>query len=814
MLVRRITENLGRLSEHVTIGFIRLQSSALPKGSSSPLIRDHIRQAQVDTVVALIPALFAGYAVTAALMLAVDVTMVRPRAVTVVWAMSLFILIGFSALRLIRFKALQADHLTVERPDVATSGRIVLYSLVYASFWSLPLIYMLQDAPPEQAGFIAAVVTGVTAAGAIVFYTAPLAVLILTLIPALSGASALYLYDHLLWAHYGLAAVMFLSLIYLATGRHAILFLNDFLRRQDAFAERTAITRLLGDSLHDSGPFLWRCDDALLMRETSEGLLRLFGCPDDQIIGRPVMALFAHASFTPITAQDAKTFALLDGPADALPVRADFMLTVGTGAASRTVQIYVRKTLTENGVLVGIDGFARDITDEHAAQKRARFLADHDPMTGLLNTQSFRSRSAGKLAQFNAAGSKDLALMFFIDSDNLKSVNDTYGHFAGDRLICVLAERLRSFIGTTGLAARKGGDEFLVCLTNIAPSRVETVTSALHANLSRPFTYEGLTLEMSCSIGLAVAPAGEADSTVLTLNADRALYVAKSNGRGRIEQYSAELGAAMAFERRLSADLPEAIRRGDLRFEYQPVVNISTGEICACEALVRWDHPELGVVPATRLVEIARNINAVRAISDLVLATGLREAAAWPEKTRLCVNLVAHEMAEADCFDRIRHALELSSIPPTRLSVEITENEILEHSEQVMSNLTRLRALGVRILVDDFGAGYSSLSYLPKYPCDAIKIDRSLITNCATTDVGPPLLHAIAKLARVMGIDAVAEGVESPADLAIVRQAGLRMAQGFYFHRPMTSEALTALFAQPPHLPQPDTPPQAAIVAE
>lgn len=778
---------LGAMADIVALRLLRLNQPDLARQPLGPEVKARLFTLQTDAICRALPGFLALVALVTMAALAVDIRFHGMRLPSMIWAGAGIFGLGLGIGRCRYWQRPRNRHMR------RMGGIALLAAMAAGLFLTLgPLWVMRLHMIPGAAGYVITALTVVAAIGANMLGAVLLAGLSFAATIGIGLIAALP--PDLIWLSLPLA-LGFLALLAHALVVNATILLGEIMRRDEAVAQRDDIATLLGDYEAASLIWYWRCDENLVLREISPGLIAALGL--GQLAERmPLRGLLGRAGARANKPGDAQILAALArAPAD-LPNQIELDLRIRAETADeRIFTFFLRKTVNAQGEMTGMQGFARDITEEYHAKENALYLATHDMMTGFLNSGAFHQELAEQLAAFNASGATGLAVFLFIDADNLKTVNDTHGHMAGDALIATLAARLRHEIGPDALAARKGGDEFLVAILDVAPDTLDRLAARILHAVCANFTHEGKVLELSCSMGVSHAPAGTADMARLELEADRALYFAKDKGRGRIEHYNAALGRSLVAERRIASDLPAAIRDRHLTCVFQPIIDLATGRISACEALVRWDHPDLGPVAPEQVIAAARLIHCTGALGALMLHNALAAVRDWPAGVMVTVNAMAQELAERDFCNTVLAALQQAKVSPERLGIEITESELLENSPHVIRNLTRLRAAGVSIAVDDFGAGYSSLNYLPQYPNDVIKIDRSLVANAAASDSGPTILNAVATLARALHLRTVAEGVETRAELDLVHAAGIQMVQGFYFHRPMRPDELQALFA-------------------
>jgi diguanylate cyclase (GGDEF)-like protein len=442
----------------------------------------------------------------------------------------------------------------------------------------------------------------------------------------------------------------------------------------------------------------------------------------------------------------------------------------------------------------GIVGNCRDITDAREFQQRLHHQASHDTLTGLANRGLFATRLTDAL-RGAVSRSVSVALM---DLNDFKSVNDTLGHAAGDQLLVAAAERLRRSVRAGDTVARLGGDEFAVLLADANDGEVDNVVARIIAAFSEPVDVGGSDLHMAASIGIAVND-GPVSASELQRRADVAMYAAKADrdrGGTRHTRYAADMEAPLAWRTRLEYDLRDAIDTGQLRLAYQPVVQIGDGRLLGTEALVRWDHPDLGTVMPNQFIPIAERTGLIVDVGRWVLREACRQAAVWLERhgdraAGVSVNVSAGQLREPDFAGEVLATLAATRLEPARLTLELTETAALGGGSSV-DNLDRLRSTGVRIALDDFGTGQSSLSVLQGFTVDELKLDRSF-TETLEGDGRPAVCAAVIQVGTALGLDVVAEGVESAAQARRLVELGYSRAQGYHYGRPMAPADLEAV---------------------
>jgi diguanylate cyclase (GGDEF)-like protein/PAS domain S-box-containing protein len=434
-----------------------------------------------------------------------------------------------------------------------------------------------------------------------------------------------------------------------------------------------------------------------------------------------------------------------------------------------------------------------DISERRQAEARIRFMAHHDALTGLPNRLLFRERMEAALERIRRPS--DAVAVLCLDLDYFKDVNDTLGHPAGDALLEAVAGRLRNRIRTGDLVARLGGDEFAILqFSEDQPADAQSLAQRILEALRQPYDIEGQPAIVSVSIGIAIASESGVSADMLLKCADLALYRAKADGRGTYRFFEARMDAEIQARRAIELDLREALERSELEVFYQPLFELRRQKVSGFEALLRWRHPERGMVPPTQFIPIAEDLRLINPIGEWVLRRACDDAASWPDHVKVAVNLSPMQFRTEDLVPAVERALARSGLPAHRLEVEITESALLQNNEKVLSTLHQLRAIGVQIALDDFGTGYSSLSYLRSFPFDKIKIDQSFVREIGSRPDCLAIVTSIASLARQLGMSTIAEGVETAEQLAEIQAAGCDEVQGYYFDRPKPLAATLAWF--------------------
>ncbi len=445
-----------------------------------------------------------------------------------------------------------------------------------------------------------------------------------------------------------------------------------------------------------------------------------------------------------------------------------------------------------------------EVTSRRADEAQAIERAMRDPLTGLPSRPLFEKRVLAALGGEPDGAPPDAALpnsggpaLMMIDLDRFKAVNDTLGHPVGDAVLRVVAKRLQSVVRPADVLARLGGDEFAL-LTLAVPERDDLgrMAARIVDTLGRPYLIDGHLINIGASIGLAVAPDDGADYAQLLRSADLALYHAKQSGRGTFSFFKPEMDRRARARRALEIDLRRAMALREFELHYQPQIDLDTSSVVGFEALLRWRHPERGLVSPADFIPLAEEIGLIVPLGDWVMREACCEAMRWPAAVSVAVNVSSHQFGDtARLVDMIARSLELSGLPGRRLEIEITESVLLREDQLVLETLHRLRDMEVRVAMDDFGTGYSSLSQLHSFPFDKIKIDRSFVKDRGDVVSQNAIIRAITALGLSLGISTIAEGVETSDQLRRIRAEGCTSVQGYLFSKPVPAHEVAGVLA-------------------
>ena len=443
----------------------------------------------------------------------------------------------------------------------------------------------------------------------------------------------------------------------------------------------------------------------------------------------------------------------------------------------------------------------RMILQLNSAREKARHLATHDQLTGLANRALFHDRLSQALA--SASRSRQRLAVLFVDLDGFKTINDTLGHAVGDGLLRSISRRIAASLREADTAARLGGDEFAVLLTNLSNELdAATVAKKLLVELAEPIHFRSQFTAIRCSIGISTFPRDTQDAEELIKKADTAMYHAKDAGGSRFEFYTEDMNAALQRRIALEERLRTALDDGGFLLHYQPQFDLTRGRIIGAEALLRWQHPELGLVSPAHFLPIAEETGLIVPIGDWILRTACKQMATWNREgyrgLRISVNVSSQQFLEPDFADVVQAALEQSGLPPVSLELEITESSLLRDVNVTVDTLRALKDLGVRLAIDDFGTGYSALAYLKRLPIDVLKIDQSFVRTLTTDPADATITETIVQLAAGLNLTTIAEGVETAEQLLLLGSYGCKRMQGFLFGKPVPPETFRTWLDDPP----------------
>ncbi len=668
-----------------------------------------------------------------------------------------------------------------QRP--ARVGRnLLLRSLWHASalaaVWLAVPFAVAGALDPGQRPLLTAILTALIAGGGFVLCPLPLAAIAHVVLLGLGTGLALW------WRAGSDITVLAAFVAYTATvvvavllgARRATAALRD---AREARHQGHLVTLLLRDFESQSADVLWETDAAGGLVRTSAKLLAVMGADAAEAAAQPLLAwLESHAD------GEAGRHAVhqLRVALDAGKAFRNLEIAVRVGGETRWWSMAARPLVDDTGADQGWRGVLADITVEHQVYARLEHLALFDSLTGLANRMQLRDRL--HLAIEHAL-QRPTALLC-LDMDNFKWVNDSFGHGTGDQVLREAGARLQSLVRAKDLVARAGGDEFAVLLDDVKnPADVQRLGQRIVDEVHRAFFIAGKAVRTGVSVGVVMLPEHGGTVDEVLANADLALGAAKAAGRGRCELFHADMGERLRLRIALERDLRDAIARKELTLHWQPQVDTRAWRISGCEALLRWQHPRLGMVPPLQFIPIAEETGLIVEIGEWVLQEACRVGARELPGLTINVNVSPMQIVREDFPQAVRRALDAARLDPHRLEIEITESLFIDASPKALKNLEALRQLGVRVALDDFGTGYSSLAYLRQFPFDTLKIDRAFVRELVTQRDARAIVKSIMDLARALGMSTVAEGVEEPAQYELLCRADCEYVQGYLIARPM-----------------------------
>ncbi len=566
-----------------------------------------------------------------------------------------------------------------------------------------------------------------------------------------------------------------------AIARAVAVFNESGLARQSAEEKLHASERQLMVIAENAPSIIWMVDTASVITYANRGMP---GRTREEVVGSAVVEWVCGEH------QDRVTQALRAVFTAGRSGRCEFKGVAPAGGqpwySVRTAPVF------EERRIIGAVVIINDETDRRAAEAQVAFLAHHDGLTDLPNRVLGKRHFDEVIAAAERSGGK--AALLFFDLDNFKRVNDSLGHAAGDDLLKAVAGRLVDCVGEGNLVMRLGGDEFMILLADIRD--VEDVSAAATRILQRlhpPFDIAGEMLSTSASLGLVVYPEDGRSFDELFRKADTAARFAKDAGRNTYRFFTEQMNANADEYLRIRTALRQALEKGEFVLHYQPQIAVESGRVIGAEALIRWNHPDLGLLAPVRFITIAEDSGLIVPIGDWVLGEACRQCAAWQAeglpRITIAVNLSAVQFKRGDLLEVVTRALRQSAVDPTCLELEMTESALVKDSATVMKTVERLKSLGVTFSIDDFGTGYSSLAYLKQFKVDKLKIDQSFVRDITHSASDAAIVSAIVALARALGLKTIAEGIESREVLDCLRACGCDEAQGYYLGRPMPAEA-------------------------
>ncbi|HXG81588.1 MAG TPA: EAL domain-containing protein [Sphingomicrobium sp.] len=742
-----------------------------------------VRQSQIDALIRLVPA-------TGALqVLAAAVIVIGLRDTTDNFQLGLWfgvaMLLCFS--RSVRAVRLRVDPEYAEQCPSSTV-RICVQIALLASLWLIPPLLWFDAAEPSQKILLCVIMAALVSTGSVTLVSLPQAAAIYVAILSVGCTSLAMKVGSAPMVGLVIAYAAMLVTNVVSTARQFIAHSRDRIELR----EQGEIIKLLRELEATGSGGLWELDGDLRIAKMSPELLAEMRLSEEQVIGIHYKKFLDPGG--QIAAVSSGMRSLFEDLDSGTPFRDRAIMSADR---ARWWSISAKPIHDEKGELAGWRGVASDITEARLHGSDAVRAARTDPLTGLANRLLVRELL--EEAVMRQWDSESGCALLLVDLDRFKLVNDTLGHAIGDQLLVEVGRRLERAVGEGGRVGRIGGDEFAVVWSEgCDEGRLAAVSEKIVADLSKSFSIGAATLHVGATIGIAICPRDGLLEEQLMRCADLALYRAKEAGRGGHAFFERYMFDEAEDHRLLEQDVRQALAGDGLSLAYQPIIDASSGEVVAREALLRWRHPVRGDIPPDQFIPIIEDAGLIHQIGDWVIREACARAVGWPSSMRVAVNISAAQLTGTGLARTVLGALASTRLEPSRLELEVTESVFLGDDAATLASLERLRSLGVRLVLDDFGKGYSSFGYLSRARFAKIKIDQSFVRGAADGAKDcVAIVHAILALARGLGVETTAEGVETEAQAEVMRQLGCGQLQGFHFGRPMRAEELDEL--EQPH---------------
>jgi diguanylate cyclase (GGDEF)-like protein len=678
---------------------------------------------------------------------------------------------------------------TVRRASPLAVQRAAAHATLLALVWSGALLLWFGEVATQRQLVMAVVSAGMLSTGAFVLSAIPAAGLMwigvlgsAQLLTLLSSGVAIYRYAAVLVAMY--LVIQVLAVRWFARQANA-----RITSEREAERQGQMVALLLRDFEEHSADVLWEIDRTGRFTHVSSKLAKLLHEPDTDVTDEGLVEVLLRRCPGGEMAEGIK--ALREKLAEDKPFR-DVSLSVQMAEGLRWWSVTAKPLVDEKNHTMGWRGVISDVTQQRQAHQRLTYQAHFDALTGLVNREQLRKRLAQAVDM--CGRSERRSALMCLDLDNFKSINDSLGHSVGDGVLKLVAQRLHSVMRRADLVARLGGDEFAVLLDDVrSEEEVQQLAGRLLGVLNAPGEVNGRTVSVGASMGIAMIPEHGTTIDEVLGNADLALYAAKEAGRGRHETFASWLGERSRRQLSIEQELRVALTRQELYLEWQPIVDAQTWKVRGAEALLRWWHPTLGAISPVEFVPVAEKSGLIGEIGAWVLGEACRTAVQSMPGLCISVNVSPVQLMRVGFLDDVAKALKESGLAPERVEMEITESVFLDDATTALVNLHGLKNLGVRIALDDFGTGYSAFQYLRRFPFDTLKIDRAFVRELMTHHDARVIVRTIVGLANTLGMSTVAEGVEEPAQLEVLRLAGCSEIQGYLVARPMAIERLLPL---------------------
>jgi diguanylate cyclase (GGDEF)-like protein/PAS domain S-box-containing protein len=688
------------------------------------------------------------------------------------------------------------------RPLQAAPARLVRRTAVnaqlFALLWSGLAVFALPGAGPQEQLFLAVLVIGMLAGGGLAMAMLPPAALPYLGLMAVGSVLALWRDGQPMAPTLQLLAVVYAGVLAVASLAVAQLFQLRWQSEREAARQGEVVGLLLRDFEETAADVLWEIDVSGRFVQVSERLAATFALPPAKLGQFSLLNLLQSLQVEGSQGVEKLRAAMAGGEAFR-----DKVVRVNAGQGTRWWSLTAKPLLDAEGSPRGWRGVLADVSAERKSHQHLSYLAHFDSLTGLVNRVSLR-RQLGQLIERSLKNPDRRAALMCMDLDNFKGINDSLGHSVGDAVLKEVATRLRQHVSLGAVCGRLGGDEFAVVLEEVGDeAQVRQLAEDLVRKLRMPVQVGAVSVPMGVSVGLAFLPTHARSVDEALVHADLALYAAKAAGRGRVQVFDEALGERQRRRILVERELGRAVVNNELQLLYQPQVDLETWTITGAEALLRWQHPLLGAVSPVEFIPVAEKSGQIHDIGSWVLASACADAKRWLSPLRIAVNVSAPQVQGAQLAKELRMQLQRYQLEPDRLEIEITESLLVDNVQTALQNLHAIRQLGVRIALDDFGTGYSSLAYLRLFPFDKLKIDRAFVGELMHASDARAIVRTMLELARILGMETIAEGVEEPAQLEVLGRVGCKAIQGFLVARPMTAPQLAALLERWPQMRRP-----------
>ncbi|MES2492681.1 MAG: EAL domain-containing protein [Pseudomonadota bacterium] len=662
-------------------------------------------------------------------------------------------------------------------------------SVIVAVVWAVPMLFFAPLTGSVGRLELWTILAMLMTASAVVVPAVPLATILFTGI--VGGVAAL----EFAWCgmpQMAILAITFIIIITVGTIEGARTYLASRVAEAGMTEKSEVVSLLLREFEEGEADWLWQIDTSRRVRAISPRFAFALGLDPEDIDGKSLIQLIAGDAWE--TGQFPSS---LHDLAERIKRRESFsnlLVRVTAKGRQRWWELSGTPKLDENGVYEGFRGVGSDVTEQRESADKIAKLARYDTLTGLPNRLMLTEAMAEAMRYAEQWRTRCAFLM--IDLDRFKSVNDTLGHIVGDQLLARVSGRLKELMTENELCGRLGGDEFAIVIRDASDiSRVEHVANAVIDRLSQPYEVDHHTLYVGASVGSALGPRDGSTVETLMRNADLALYRSKDAGGGKYFTYEPALHAHAEERRKLEFSLRRALERDELLLHYQPVVDATSEQVVSFEALLRWQSAEHGSVSPAKFIPLAEDTRLIVPIGEWVLRDACREALNWPAHIKVAVNVSGEQLLDPQFASTVVSALAVTGLPASRLEIEVTESIFLRDANAARNTLEQIMGLGCSVALDDFGTGYSSLGYLRQLRFSTIKVDRSFVQGAAQKNPESlAIIRAVVAMAESLGVTTTAEGVETEAELGMVRQLGCNKIQGYYFGRPMPATEARALF--------------------